>query len=189
MSQIECQSCHAMLPMGTKFCTSCGARIAPQPAPEPEPEPEVEPEPAPPSHSGNDVPSEAAWSGAHATQAPPPRPAPLPHLAPAGPPRYSGLIEYDPVVIQSFAAGLYRLADSIVLSSTIIGAIIGGVVGFGAGSFMSSGASMMLGLFGLAAGGYMGRSRGLSKTFMLRLEAQLALCQVEIELNTRCLRQ
>jgi hypothetical protein len=50
---------------------------------------------------------------------------------------------------------------------------------------------MMLGLFGLAAwvGGYMGRSRGLSKTFKLRLEAQLALCQVEIELNTRCLRQ
>jgi hypothetical protein len=47
----------------------------------------------------------------------------------------------------------------------------------------------MLGLLGLAAGGYMGRSRGLSKTFMLRLEAQLALCQVEIELNTRCLRQ
>lgn len=99
------------------------------------------------------------------------------------------MVEYDPVVIQSFADGLYRAADRIVLFSTILGALFGGAVGFGLGLAMSSGGGAILALPGLVVGGFMGHSRGMSKTFQLRLEAQLALCQVEIEFNTRSLRQ
>lgn len=187
MSQIECQSCNTMLPMGKKFCTSCGVKIAS--APTLRSELEAEPEPAPSTLTDDDEQDDVEWSGAHATQGPPMRPMPPPRVTPVAQSPHSAMIEYDPVVIQSFAAGLYRLADNIVLSTTIIGAIIGGVLGFGAGSFLGDGAGTMLGLIGLAGGGYMGRSRGVSKTFMLRLEAQLALCQVEIEINTRCLRQ
>lgn len=101
------------------------------------------------------------------------------------PPVSGGMVAYDPVVIQAFADALYRLADRIVLIYTIIGALLGGAFGMAVMATMDSGLGIVAVLLGLGIGGYIGHSRGLAKTFQLRLEAQLALCQVEIELNTR----
>ncbi|MEJ6011504.1 hypothetical protein [Novosphingobium aquae] len=97
--------------------------------------------------------------------------------------RTTGRVAYDPVVIQSYADALYRAADRIAFNSAIIGGLIGAAVGFAAGSAGRVGP--IGGLIGAAIGGYIGYSRALARTFQLRLEAQLALCQVEIEMNTR----
>jgi hypothetical protein len=94
-------------------------------------------------------------------------------------------VAYDPQIIRSFANALYRRADEIVLMSTIIGALIGAAFGFAVLAVLSSSVGMVAMLLGVVGGGYFGRRRGIAKTFQLRLEAQLALCQVELELNTR----
>lgn len=167
MSQFECPSCRAALPVGTKFCTSCGAKISVvAPPSSPPPPPPAAPEP---QGQGGGI----------------PRPAPA-GFSP--PPRQQGMVQYDPVVIQSYADALYRAADRIVLVTALLGGLLGGIVGYALGAAMGSGSSVIFGLVGLGAGGFIGHSRGMSKTFQLRLEAQLALCQVEIEFNTRPLR-
>lgn len=168
------------MPAGTRFCTACGSRMelagpapdpataAAQPVPGTNPEPDAAPEPRP-------------TTGA----APPPRP-PSPSAAPrqAEPPqRPAGQVQYDPDVIQTFADALYRLADQIVIGSTLLGGVIGGLLGYAIGS--NAGGGAIVALLGAGVGGYLGYSRGMARTFQLRLEAQLALCQVEIEFNTR----
>ena len=87
-------------------------------------------------------------------------------------------ISYDPKIIGIYANALYRRADWIVFVWTIIGAVFGAAIcGFYGGQ-----AGLLL---GIVVGGIMGYSEGQSRSFFLRLQAQLALCQVQIEANTR----
>lgn len=97
--------------------------------------------------------------------------------------RPSGFVSYDPAVIQTYADALYRAADRIAFNSAIMGGAIGLAVGLGIGSVANAAPIGALG--GAILGGYIGYSRAMARTFQLRLEAQLALCQVEIEMNTR----
>jgi len=87
-------------------------------------------------------------------------------------------MEYDSEVIVEFASKLYSKASSIVITYTFFGAILGGIAGFSAlqnSTFAIAGA-ILVGLVGL--------KMGIDKAFQLKLQAQMALCQVKIQSNT-----
>ena len=85
---------------------------------------------------------------------------------------------YDPAVIERFASDLYRRADNIVILSTVsiaaVGAALGALANGRNGAFL-----------GAAIGAVVGLYFGQQRAFSLRLQAQTALCQVQIERNTR----
>jgi len=88
------------------------------------------------------------------------------------------MIEYDARIIYQFADALYRQARSIVLTYTLIGFLLGGVGGFVvAAEFAAIAGALILGLLGYVV--------GQQRAFQLKLQAQIALCQVRIEENTR----
>ena len=88
------------------------------------------------------------------------------------------MVSYDPAVIRTFAQTLYDRAATIMFVYTVIGVVIGGTIGkvaFG-----------NTGMFILAVlGGGIGYFIGSQRAFMLKLQAQTALCQVQIEQNTQ----
>jgi len=97
-------------------------------------------------------------------------------------------IEYDPVIIGRYASRLYTRARSITVLYTFLGGVIAvGGIGFVAraadfGTFgMGMGEMLIIGLVGALIGYVLGSERA----FWLRLQAQNALCQAQIELNTR----
>jgi uncharacterized membrane protein YeaQ/YmgE (transglycosylase-associated protein family) len=101
------------------------------------------------------------------------------------------MVRYDPDVIQEFAEGLYRKARGIILSHTLLGILVGAVAGFAVGAASSHGRNgipnmtMFLTLVGALLFGAFGYSIGVQRSFYLRLQAQTALCQRQIEENTR----
>jgi uncharacterized integral membrane protein len=96
-------------------------------------------------------------------------------------------IRYDPKVIQKFADLLYSRADFIVMVFVLVFMLIGAVFGAVALFFlMESTTSGVAGLvLGALIGGLIGYSVGQAKAFILRLQAQCALCMIQIENNTR----
>ena len=94
-------------------------------------------------------------------------------------------IAYDPAVIQEFASRLYSQASSIIFISTLLALIIGALLGLGVvATVQDDDALVMIVLLGMVVGGAIGFSRGKERAFKLKLEAQVALCQVKIEKNT-----
>lgn len=85
---------------------------------------------------------------------------------------------YDPKIIQEFAEGLYSRAATIVVVNVLSFALVGGIAGY----FLIPGYGTV---FLLAAGAGIGYYWGSQRAFLLKLQAQAALCQVEIERNTR----
>ncbi len=100
------------------------------------------------------------------------------------------MVSYDRAVIQELAERLYARAQRIIVVSVIIGILIGAPVGpiliKGAlsGSSITAGGGL-LGILGAGIGGYIGYIVGQGKAFKYKLEAQIALCQVQIERNTQ----
>lgn len=102
-------------------------------------------------------------------------------------------VKYEPLVIKKHAAKLYSRANSIVLTYSLLGFILGAAGGFvgmtvlAAGGELDAGMSVVIvtGLVGLL----FGYSMGSERAFALRLQAQVALCQVSIETNTLDLRR
>jgi hypothetical protein len=101
-------------------------------------------------------------------------------------------VQYDARVIGEFAARLYARARSIVISYTVLGVLLGLVAGAlaGARALVAAGGDVggdnMVGIvIGAVIGGMVGFSIGTEKAFLLRLQAQTALCQAQIEANTR----
>lgn len=97
---------------------------------------------------------------------------------------------YDPNVIATFAERLYAQATRIIILLSILGFIVGGIMGAALGGTMgghsdSSTFALVGGLFGALAGTLSGYSMGQERAFMLKLQAQTALCQMQIESNTR----
>jgi hypothetical protein len=97
-------------------------------------------------------------------------------------------VEYDQSVIQQFAERLYRRASTVVLTYAFLGLLLGvggaiPVVAMFASHGSDSGKVLyvVLGLIGVGIGWAMGTERA----FALRLMAQTALCQAQIERNTR----
>ena len=94
------------------------------------------------------------------------------------------MIQYDATIIQQFAQSLYNQAQRIIVLYAILGALIGAIVGIGLSLGLGQGA-LVVGSVGALLGGAFGASVGRYRAFTLRLQAQTALCQVQIELNSR----
>jgi len=92
-------------------------------------------------------------------------------------------VQYDPKIIAQHAEALYRRASRIVFTHGFMGLIVGAVA-LGVASNQSS-SSAVLTLVGALLGALLGISIGRGRAFVYQLQAQQALCQVEIELNTR----
>ena len=93
------------------------------------------------------------------------------------------MTEYDPEVIRKFADRLYSRAATIEVMYTILGALVGGGIGFAANYSLRSSQPLIY-LLGLLLFGVLGYAAGSARAFLLRLQAQTALCQVQIEQNT-----
>jgi hypothetical protein len=98
-------------------------------------------------------------------------------------------VTYDETVIIEFATRLYRRASSIVASYALLGAVLGALVAAIGASWYATRSGHPLNLapvlvVGLV-GGALGAVVGSNRAFVLRLMAQTALCQMQIERNTR----
>ncbi len=107
---------------------------------------------------------------------PPPQPI-------ARPTTRQGKIEYDPQIIEKFAVRLYRTAKVIVAILTIIGLLGGGFGGYTLASWGDN--EVVWAAAGALILGGVGFWIGWEVAFRLKLRAQLALCQVQIEENGR----
>lgn len=93
-------------------------------------------------------------------------------------------MEYDAKIIEEFAIRLYKRASSIILQYSVMGALLGALVGAVAGRAMGdyAGTGALVGAIVVAFIGYVA---GQEKAFQLKLQAQVALVQVQIERNTK----
>lgn len=95
--------------------------------------------------------------------------------------------QYDPAVIQKLADKLYSQANTVVFLWTLFLLLVGGAGGF----FITAQPSIPdknLGMFvgiGAVVGAILGYAIGQARAFQLRVLAQTALCQRQIEINTR----
>jgi hypothetical protein len=94
------------------------------------------------------------------------------------------MVSYDAEVIVQFAERLYKQSGSFAATYAVLGILVGAGVGAAGGSSLG-GAALVVMAIGAVVGGAVGFSIGQQKAFALRLQAQVALCQVQIEANTR----
>ena len=95
-------------------------------------------------------------------------------------------VQYDSAIIMKFAGRLYAQAQAIVARYTLLGLVLGGLLGYVGGALNHTevgGALVGFGFFGIV-GYFIGQERA----FHLKLQAQQALCFVQIEMNTRARR-
>ncbi|MBZ4373239.1 hypothetical protein [Corallococcus sp. AS-1-6] len=93
-------------------------------------------------------------------------------------------LRYDPSVIQEHAEDLYSRASRLVVLYGFMGIVVGAAIGF----ILSASADDLRPVAltgGAIIGVLIGVSMGRSRAFALELQAQMALCQVAIEANTR----
>ena len=93
------------------------------------------------------------------------------------------MVDYNKYVIQEFANKLYQKATWIIIKYTVLGLIGGIIVGLFLNN-MVQGKEYLL-YISIFLGGSSGYDRGTERAFVLKLQAQTALCQTEIEENTR----
>lgn len=98
--------------------------------------------------------------------------------------------EYDPKILQGYAARLYRRAAGHVFVCALLGFLLGFpalAIIYKVLSMTSPPVKVGAGVlaFLLLAGLALGWAYGRGKAFELKLEAQRTLCQVQIEQNTR----
>jgi hypothetical protein len=98
--------------------------------------------------------------------------------------------DFDPRIIEAFAENLYKKAASFLVGSVVFGVVMG--MSFGAVPLTSLGEDWpvpsMLGfatmLLGGVLGGVIGYVVGDTRAFGYKLQAQGALCQLEVERNS-----
>ena len=92
------------------------------------------------------------------------------------------MINYDANMIYKFAEKLYKKANLVIASYTLLGLILGIVGGMFFGNANGGGETTIKVVAIIAA--LIGFEVGRGKAFLLKLQAQTALCQVKIEQNT-----
>lgn len=94
------------------------------------------------------------------------------------------MTRYNPAVIQKHADRLYSTAFSVVVLCTLVGLLIGVAFGAVVAPSMNIVASGPM-IIGALIIGSIGCALGFEMSFAFHLRAQLALCQMSIEVNTR----
>ena len=180
-----CNNCGSAMADGVRFCENCGQPAGAVPA-------------APPPAINMDQVGQQAAAAAGAFAAGTARAAQQAadrlrlaaeqHTVVGG-----GVVAYSEHVIEGFAAIMYRRAFWTIVIWTALGVLIGLIIGGGISSGLTVRARMQGDdstsffptLLGFLLGGGLGYWIGLQKAFWLKLAAQVALCQVQIERNTR----
>lgn len=94
---------------------------------------------------------------------------------------------YDVALIQGLANRLYSQSRIVIVKYTVIGAVLFSLIFYIAASMEHNfglAPTRSLGV-GLLIGVVLGFMLGQRKSYQFKMEAQLALCQVQIERNTR----
>lgn len=93
--------------------------------------------------------------------------------------------QYDPHVIQRLADQLYKQAEGTIIIWTFVLLTIGASCGLSIAKVTLSSASIIYIIVGALIGALLGFVFGQSRAFSLRVQAQIALCQKQIEENSR----
>lgn len=98
-------------------------------------------------------------------------------------------MKFDPEIIETFARRLYSQASRIVIRYALLYALLGGAFSAPVYYYLPAALATNFGPVIVAAivvlFALVGASVGNEKAFMIRLQAQMALCYVQIERNTR----
>jgi hypothetical protein len=88
-------------------------------------------------------------------------------------------------IVEQYAGHLLKRASSTVVTLTAVGLVAGAALGAAPGflshSLIPGGTKYFAVLLGLIAGGFLGRSIGEQRALGLRLQAQMALRQLQLE--------
>ena len=95
------------------------------------------------------------------------------------------MAEYDPTFVKEFASSLYKQAKTVVPGHFFIGVFLGMFIFGSISSVLLNTINFLIVSLGVLVGGVLGLGSGKYKASELRLQAQLALCQIKIEENTR----
>lgn len=95
----------------------------------------------------------------------------------------SSISSCDPQLLHRLAGKLVAQARIAVVGGIITGTVTGGLFGFAASLIFMFSHSLLIP--GAVAGAILGVFAGRRKAQALRLQAQMALCQIQIEENTR----
>jgi hypothetical protein len=96
------------------------------------------------------------------------------------------MAQYDPAILQKFADKMYSSAVVIIVVGIVFGALLGGGMGAGvANAGSKAGSSMTPAIVGMVVGAGFGGLLGYLAGFWYRFRAQVVLCQLQIEMNTR----
>jgi hypothetical protein len=90
---------------------------------------------------------------------------------------------YDPNLLRTLAERLNAQARTAVVVGIVAGTVTGGLFGFAASLIFMLSHSLLIP--GAIMGAVLGIFAGRRKAQALRLQAQMALCQIQIEANTR----
>jgi hypothetical protein len=108
--------------------------------------------------------------------------------------RGGGVATYDSTVLEEYASELYRGAKVVELVFTLIGVVMGAIGGYSGSALLlavrASTADTLIPTLVLAGGAallgaLLGWLAGRNAANAFRLRAQVTLCQVQIERNTR----
>jgi len=95
------------------------------------------------------------------------------------------MVQYDEKIIQSYVEAMYRRARSVTSSHFFIG-LLAGLIAFAHISTILVGElDLLIVAIGVLTGAFLGIGSGRAKAFQLQIQAQMALCQVKMEQNTR----
>lgn len=95
------------------------------------------------------------------------------------------MVEYELKIIEEYASRLYAQSKKTPMLYFLIGVGLGIIIFLGIGESLTRGFDALIVSIGALVGGVMGYGAGQSKSFEQKLQAQMALCQAKIEINTR----
>ncbi|MFP4472764.1 MAG: hypothetical protein ACLFPX_02695 [Candidatus Omnitrophota bacterium] len=95
------------------------------------------------------------------------------------------MAKYEPKFIHDYADGLYKEAKSVVTCHFFIGMFAGMLVFLKVAEIAVGGFDFLIVAIGTFIGAVMGYNSGRGRSYEMQLEAQQALCQLNLEQNTR----